>query len=168
MADNYLEKQMEDYISAQNKKKRTSNTRQRSKRILSGKKICFFNPLNDDDINTIKNLIIKGASISVFSDINNVSAQKSAGIGARFYPIDLHNEEDIKNKIIQMLIYYLRIDLIITVKDSSGSLTELITKTYNEYLNTLPIQQSLLTNNQIINVESISSEYNRIIEKLLK
>jgi hypothetical protein len=114
MADNYLEKKMEEYRNgAKTSAKRYITVTRRPTPELDGKRVFVTGGAHGVGAAIVKALRNEGCKVA-FCDMNTKTGYEVAQkTGARFYPIDMHSEEALNRCYDDVLEYYGDIDVFI-------------------------------------------------------
>lgn len=114
MADNYLEKKMEDYLRGKRAagSAKTSSQQARTmvynanKQLFRNKKICIVAcGTEKDGLLLASRLLESGAAVAVFVDSFEMVPQ-FVNIGARVYPVDPDDDLEMQIKIAAVMRYY--------------------------------------------------------------
>ena len=117
MADNYLERRMEEYRNgtlAQSLRRSVAMTRKRSKSRYEALRVLVVSPsLNADAEKLIRTFAARRCRISFASDSRAAGNALAQSCGARFYPTDEMSDKAIANTAESAAKHYGRLDAII-------------------------------------------------------
>lgn len=130
MADNYLERRMEDLRSGKlTVKSAIPGIRPRSQRVLIASEI------SEEVLCKLLEYRKKGCRVALFDSDEKTGRQMAYKHGIRFHPVNIKKDADFKKELFSLLDVWRGIDVILADEDKS----KLIKQTIEEWKTSLPI-----------------------------
>lgn len=140
MADNYLEKRMDDYRNGRlNRKKPIVAASSATRRpLLAGKRVLVTGGANGIGRAIVAAFRREDCKVAVFDSDSRHGSEVAQLTGARFYPCDLAETDQIGNRMKQLLDDWGDLDIIIN-NAAECRFTDLCETTSAEFLHTLRV-----------------------------
>lgn len=119
MADNYLERRMEDLRSGRLKpmvpKRTTTGTAPSRRKTLEGVCAVVAGGADGTGLETVKLLRSAGACVDILDSDRKAGAAAAQTTGARFTPVDLSDQEAFEDALEEIRKFRGKIDMVITM-----------------------------------------------------